>query len=1264
MMLGVLFAGGGLLSGGGLMQLGMLGLSTALGMMMNNHKTKPPIQDLKVSSSTYGKAIPRVWGTMRVTGNLIWATDLVQEARQVGKKGGGGKGKGSQTVYVYHANYAMSLCDGPITDVLRIWADSNLIYSKSGTGYTDSHGVYHKLESPGFTVYDDLNGKSRKQAGKSGEGEGFDGTFLPRFYFGDENQMPDSFMVEKNGNNATPAFRGLAYLMWEYFPLKDFGNRIPTITAEVISRTITTTVVVQTLYNVFTVLQPTDAAFLCNEWSSPCAQAWYDPGRNRIYQIGRAANLANLPNDIQPSESIIRVWDCQTYREVKQWRLADINPLEAVQSYDFATAAKAGGATTTTFDYTGANMPVVDAIIGLSSSGKLVGRDTIGNQSRLYFINPNTMTVDHAFGSKGPQFGAGPGLVGCPQGYGYGGSVGGDTDMVCWNISNDVVAFYGSSDLPVGDGYWFVNTGIGYSDSILGVVPGLGEGNVIAISNAGGVSLHQVTITGEVSAEQALALNPTVWTVDKQPDNYGFLAVPAFRLLSLDLVAFQVGRLGGKSQGAYIYALDMDMKVVWSEKYSDNAFDIPIVESGLMAQPVAVTGSTVQFFGNISKQLFEVDFSAKTVTQKPEVSTAPVCTGGQGYLSNVPGLLYLTNDAAQNYASTWVLMKTDKASAVSVSPIDVIRDLAIDVGLPSTSIDETRFTPFDLNGFLIENRTTARSLIEDLAKVYFFDLVESDGLVKVISRNQPTTVYTDQSVLGVITDGAEKGAQEWFKETKVAEIELPSRLSLSFIDPNEEYQTGTQAFARPTSPVPVLQSRESLDVNLPIALDNTTAKQMAQIALMAIWAERATHDIVLPWQFLKYDPADVFTITMDNGYQLNDRLTKMEIGADYSLACTLTSQFGAAYSSNAVGGTRGSPLTTANLPQPVAQAVALDAPLLQDSDDPGYNTPTFYYSAAAYDAGWRVGAMQENASDGSYTNLDNVTTDLVWGTTLGKLPDPPNGPFATDDRTKLVLAPDHDFSKFYEWESITDANWPSFKNALWIEGEIVYFKNVTPNADGTVTVDTLIRAGRGTEDKAYGHTAGAIFYVLDEDRLKVWDYPLSDIEKVLSFRLLTTNTLQAVVPNTPVTAKGRSLRPYAPTYIRRFDAKQAYGGSLTTPDLSAGDIMVSWSRRTRFGGPLLNATDVVPLNEQAESYEAFILAAKFDPKTFSTTNSATYRRRFAGLTYSALDYTVAMQQQDGFNAATDTLHVVVFQLSTTVGYGLPGAADLEPIRLL
>ena len=47
----------------------------------------PRLGDLSVQTSSYGTQIPRIYGTMRVAGSIVWSTDLVQSGETSGAKG-------------------------------------------------------------------------------------------------------------------------------------------------------------------------------------------------------------------------------------------------------------------------------------------------------------------------------------------------------------------------------------------------------------------------------------------------------------------------------------------------------------------------------------------------------------------------------------------------------------------------------------------------------------------------------------------------------------------------------------------------------------------------------------------------------------------------------------------------------------------------------------------------------------------------------------------------------------------------------------------------------------------------------------------------------------------------------------------------------------------------------------------------------------------------------------------------------------------------
>jgi hypothetical protein len=157
----------------------------------------PRLKDMPGLTSTEGAPIPRVYGRARIGGELIWATRFQEVANTTVERTGtsGGKGGGSRgsktvtTTYSYFANLAIGLCEGPIGFVRRVWADGREL---------------------------DLT------------------TLAMRVHRGLDDQDPDPLILAKEGAENAPAYRDLAYVVFERLALGDFGNRVPQFSFEVV----------------------------------------------------------------------------------------------------------------------------------------------------------------------------------------------------------------------------------------------------------------------------------------------------------------------------------------------------------------------------------------------------------------------------------------------------------------------------------------------------------------------------------------------------------------------------------------------------------------------------------------------------------------------------------------------------------------------------------------------------------------------------------------------------------------------------------------------------------------------------------------------------------------------------------------------------------------------------------------------------------------------------------------------------------------------
>ena len=159
----------------------------------------PRLGDLSVAASTYGGVIPVGFGTQKVAGTIIWATEI-REEKHTNTQGGSLFGGGTKVVeYRYFASFAVALGEGPAGAVTRIWAGDKLIARLRSTDHAKANHPKYRF----------------------------------RIHLGSEDQQPDPLIKKHVPANAAPAHRGLVCIVFEDLPLDEFGNRVPPITAEV-----------------------------------------------------------------------------------------------------------------------------------------------------------------------------------------------------------------------------------------------------------------------------------------------------------------------------------------------------------------------------------------------------------------------------------------------------------------------------------------------------------------------------------------------------------------------------------------------------------------------------------------------------------------------------------------------------------------------------------------------------------------------------------------------------------------------------------------------------------------------------------------------------------------------------------------------------------------------------------------------------------------------------------------------------------------------
>lgn len=170
----------------------------------------PKIGDLAQQTSQEGGPIPIVFGlSPPMAGNIIYADSV----KKVVKKKSQGKGGPKVKTTSLYRTYAIGICEGPITSIIRIWRNGELIFD--GKGVEDAN--YHQGTSAKEIFLQVLQIISNNKV------------VLDRMniHLGAYDQAPDSDLEEITGVGTTPAYRGLAYLTFRDDDLTDLRGAVP-----------------------------------------------------------------------------------------------------------------------------------------------------------------------------------------------------------------------------------------------------------------------------------------------------------------------------------------------------------------------------------------------------------------------------------------------------------------------------------------------------------------------------------------------------------------------------------------------------------------------------------------------------------------------------------------------------------------------------------------------------------------------------------------------------------------------------------------------------------------------------------------------------------------------------------------------------------------------------------------------------------------------------------------------------------------------------
>ena len=578
--------------------------------------------------------------------------------------------------------------------------------------------------------------------------------------------------------------------------------------------------------------------------------------------------------------------------------------------------------------------------------------------------------------------------------------------------------------------------------------------------------------------------------------------------------------------------------------------------------------------------------------------------------------VFNVSDSGLVLASHGELSMVPKLTPAARTLDDVVEAICVRAGLASGDVDVTAMSAIEVDGYMIDRRAGARSAIEPLMAAYAVDAVESEDTLKFVVRggSPAKTIYL--SDLGAERESVgEDGVRR--SDTRERDAVLPQRIDVNYASLDAAYEIGTQTATRGQ-----VLSQQQVSVEMPLALTDESAAQIAHRLAYELWASRMNCEFSTTLEHAAIEPTDVVWLERERG-----GLDRVRITAKTEDEGVL--RFEAAHDDDGVIVQIAS---GASLPSPgtisggvsSTRMVPFESPPI---DDTHADYACLYVAASPYAGAWPGGELWINTpGETNYSNIGALNIQTVCGTVTTAPADwsADRGQFDPGSVEVSVFVGDLD--------TVSEANWLAGSNMAIVGGELIGFKTATSLGGGAYRLTGLLRGLHGT-DYAGDHSTGEQFALLDpESAAHLFVRPTAQIGAARQFRAVTAG--RDVPSAEPVTLSllARSLMPLPPTHVNVV--RQANG-----------DRTFRWTRRARAFQSWIEGADI-PLVESSESYRVQVIDADTEEVLRSSTVST-----------NSYTYTAANIEED-YPVPPSSTRIKIWQLSEIVGDGEPADVTL------
>lgn len=596
-------------------------------------------------------------------------------------------------------------------------------------------------------------------------------------------------------------------------------------------------------------------------------------------------------------------------------------------------------------------------------------------------------------------------------------------------------------------------------------------------------------------------------------------------------------------------------------------------------------------------------------------------TAKMAYLGFGRFLISGVDGSADDYMVYLVDINSVASNVTYLGP--TVKDIANRSGLTNAFLDTTSIDTTILKGYTIRDRETARKSIEDLILPYFVDPVVSDWVLKFVPRGSTTTTIIPYNDLGCTGQEYEEPYSIILPE----ENNLPKVCDFRYLSPTNEFQTSHQRASRHSK---ATTTEDKLNINTTVVLSDEYAKEATIKFLENAWINSKRVAIKIPKKYSYLEPTDIIQFFTKENLLVTARI--VEIFNDYNiLDVGAEMEYFDIYDSIDTGE------YAASFNSSTQQKIALISlmivlpiesyPIYDIFTEAPANTENayIYLGGTSYFSNWPGGSV--------YFSQDNV--DFVPGEILNnqsknglivshtKRLDTVGHYSVQDIETSIVV----DFTIDPVMSSITKQEaLNGGKNLLWIEnngyGELLIAQTVS-NVGNTYTFSNLLRGRYGSNIEIDNHpidSRNRAVVVIDSLTIKPVSMPYGIYDNTYYYKGVTTGSNPTYVPSE------------SKFYTGRWN--DTMPATNTSAVLSGSDILVSWEPVSNY--PALNNFWPATIESNLHKIEIY-------------NGSNTLLRSQEGLTTFTYTYTSANMTTDSITV-NDLIIFKIYRISTMKGY--------------